>query len=257
MKSNTLGAKNKTKPRKKPKVEPAKPSDKKPVVSGKPAKASNKTAMAAPPMAPVNPLRPLRPKPKRKQPGNGRGRKPGDKGKLEANKGMREGREIRTRKAFEMRCGGATIAQIALALGVAPSTVHEDIEEIRASLRNESLDLAAQEREVCLQQIDDAISAVIPHIRGDIEIETVKDGKKGPIVITVEAYEARMKAAGALTRLMDRKSKLLGLDAPVKVEPVAPTAQPPEEALANAKAVLRKWGASFAPRGVQGETVDG
>lgn len=186
-----------------------------------------------------------------KKPG---GRKPGDKGRLEAHKGAEEKHLLRARRAFDLRCEGRTIRQIAHELKVAPSTVHDDIETFRAKLRAESLDLAVQEREIALQQIDDAISHVIPHIRGDIQIETVKEGKKGPIVITVEAYEARMKGVSALTRLIERKSRMLGMEAAIKVE--QPPATPPEENLAAARDVLSRWGVNFAPSGIVGKSMD-
>lgn len=189
--------------------------------------------------------------------GGGRGRKKGDVRKKEAHKGAKERREERARKSFEMRCNGRTIREIASVLGVAPSTVHEDLEMIRGQLRAESLDLAEQEREISLQQVDAAISKLMPHITDGelIEIETVKMGKHGPVTITVEEYQARIKAAETLVKLIDRKSKLLGLDAPQKVEQNVRDATPPDQELARAKTLLSRWGFDFAVKGISGGEV--
>lgn len=194
----------------------------------------------------------LPPVPKRKPPG----RKKGDIGR-QAVKGAREGQEVKARRAFDLRCAGWTIRAIAGDLKCSPSYVHDCIEKVRLQLRSESLDLAAQEREVMLQQLDLAISHVVPHIVGRVDILTIKDGKKGPITITVEEWEARMKACSALSRLVERKAKMLGADAPVKVETVAAQAAAPEVTLERARAAMARWNVPFAPRAIQGDSVDG
>jgi len=218
-----------------------------PPVRKKPVRGA---ARKAPRRAPPPPAVVASPPVKKSPPG----RKPGDKGRLEANKGAREKQEAKARRAFDLRCAGWTIRAIAGDLHCAPSHVHECIERVRGQLRSESLDLAAQEREVMLQQLDLAISHVVPHIVGSIDIATIKEGKSGPVTITVEEYEARMKACSALSRLVERKSKMLGADAPVKVEASAAPAAPPEVTLERARAVLQRW--SFAPRAVKGEVAD-
>ncbi len=190
---------------------------------------------------------------KRKPPG----RKPGDKGRLEANKGAAERAAQRAHRAFDLRVLGWTIRRIAEELRCSISTVHEDIETHRLALRAQTMDLAAQEREIALAQIDEAISEVVPHIRGSVKVQSIEQGKNGPIIITVEEYKARMAGVKAFCALQDRKAKLLGLDAPIKIETPTEAPKPPDETLRAAGEVLRKWGVPFAPRGIQGETVDG
>lgn len=56
---------------------------------------------------------------------------------------------------------------------------------------------------------------MLPHIRGDVEIETsVEKPGQGDVpritIITLEEWEARMKACEVMVKLIDRKSKLLG-----------------------------------------------
>ena len=213
----------------------------------KPRKKKKQT-LALPVKSPVKVKAPVKKKPP--------GRKPGDKGRLEAHKGARERQDERALRAFDMRCAGWTIRAIAAELRCSASHTHDMIDSVRKELRSESLDLAAQEREMMLQQIDEAISFVIPHIKGSLTMETIKEGKKGPIVITVEEYEARMKACSALSRLVERKSKMLGADAPLKVEGVSAPAAPPAETLAKGRDVLKRWGVSFAPKGIVGAKVD-
>jgi hypothetical protein len=77
------------------------------------------------------------------------------------------------------------------------------------------------ERDHALELLNNAIEQVVPHINGDIEVKTViEDGPKRPqVTITVEEWQARMKDWQVLVSLLDRKAKLLGMDAPVKVEP--------------------------------------
>jgi hypothetical protein len=52
------------------------------------------------------------------------------------------------------------------------STVHDYIEEQRKLLRAQTIDLAAQERDRALQLIDNAIEQVVPHINGDVLVQT-------------------------------------------------------------------------------------
>ena len=156
------------------------------------------------------------------KPKPGRGRKPGDKGRLEAHKGAKEKRAARGLRAFQMRVDGKPLRAIAKELRCAVSTVHEDIETVVKELREQSVDLAAHERAVAVQQLDTAISYIMPHIRGSVDIRTVTPTAKGVKVITVEEWEARNKSISSLTKLIDRKSKLLGLDAPLKIEAPEP-----------------------------------
>ena len=130
---------------------------------------------------------------------------------------------------------------LAREFNISLSTVHGYIEEQRALLRQEIHDQAARERDQSLELLDNAIEKITPHINGEILIQTEIEGKNGPITITVEEWQARIQACGALVKLLDRKSKLLGMDAPVKSEP--PPTVPPEteEQRARARAALKQW----------------
>jgi hypothetical protein len=120
--------------------------------------------------------------------------------------------------------------------GISKTCVHNYIEEQRVLLRIGTADLAARDREQALALLDNAIERLIPHINGDITIQTEIAGKKGPVIISIEEWQARIQACGALVKLIDGKSKLLGMDAAVRTEP--PPSVPPESEEQRARARL-------------------
>ena len=64
------------------------------------------------------------------------------------------------------------MTRLACEFGVSIATVYNYIEEVRKQLREATIDLAAQEREQSLALIDTAIEQVMPHINGEVKIET-------------------------------------------------------------------------------------
>jgi hypothetical protein len=143
---------------------------------------------------------------------------------------------------WRRRCEGATMTRLAGEFGMSIATVYNYIEEVRKQLREATIDLAALEREQSLVLIDTAIEQVMLHIKGEVKIETRIERKRcPPITMTVEEWQARMKGCQVLVSLLDRKAKLLGMDAPVKTE-VPPNVPPEtEEQRARARAALRQW----------------
>jgi hypothetical protein len=142
---------------------------------------------------------------------------------------------------WKRRCEGATYSTLMREFGVSKTSIHNYIEDARAILREETQEMAARERAQALELLDNAIEKITPHINGEIVIETKIQGKKGPITITVEEWQARIQACGALVKLLDRKSKLLGMDAPVKVEAPPVVAPETEEQRARAREALKMW----------------
>ena len=71
-----------------------------------------------------------------------------------------------------------------------------------------------------LAQYPQSRSQVVPHINAVIAIETVIERGEGkpPVTMSVEGWQAQMKGCQVLVSLLDRKAKLLGMDAPVKNE---------------------------------------
>ena len=76
-------------------------------------------------------------------------------------------------------------------------------------------------------------------------------------MITVEEWQARIQACGALVKLIDRKSKLLGMDAPVKVETPPVVVPESEQQRARAREALKVW-CKFQvdPQDFQGKDLD-
>jgi hypothetical protein len=150
------------------------------------------------------------------------------------------------------------MTSLAIEFGVSIATIHNYIEEIRKELRESTIDLAAQEREQSLCLIDTAIEQVMLHIReGELlKIQTIKQGQRGPVIISVAEYEARMKGCEVLVKLIDRKAKLLGMDAPAKTEDTTPPRPPPTpEEIAAGNELLKRW-SCCAPRSHAGGEVE-
>jgi hypothetical protein len=139
---------------------------------------------------------------------------------------------------------------LAREFNISLSTVHDHIEEQRKLLRAQTIDLAKQEREQALQLIDTALQEVMPHIDAGhaAKIRSVRIGAKGkPVIIQVEEWEAKMNGCEVMVKLLDRKAKLLSMDAPVKSEvtKIAPPETPEQQA--RAREALRQF-TNFAPR---------
>jgi predicted transcriptional regulator len=156
--------------------------------------------------------------------------------------GQVENRLNKAQQAWDMRCAGATYKTISQTLGFSMGAIHNYIEETRALLREHNEDLAARERDEALELLDNAIEKVVPHINGQVIIETIIErGEKPPITMTVEKWQARMKGCQVLVQLLDRKAKLLGMDAPSKVEAPPVVAPETEEQRTRAREALKTW----------------
>ena len=103
---------------------------------------------------------------------------------------------------WRRRCEGATMTRLAGEFGISIGAVHNYIEEARKQLREATIDLAVQEREQSLALIDTAIEQVMPHINGEIKIETevhrVIKGTPQTFKITIDEWQARMKGCQVL-----------------------------------------------------------
>ena len=130
---------------------------------------------------------------------------------------------------------------LAREFNISLSTVHDYIEEQRKLLRAQTNDLAAQERDQALELLDNAIEQVVPHINGQVIIETIIVRGDKTVTMTMEEWQARMKGCQVLVQLLDRKAKLLGMDAPVKVDPPPVVAPESEEMRARAREALKTW----------------
>src|SRR5262245_30135120 len=99
-------------------------------------------------------------------------RKPSPRGRNSIS-GQVEARLERAVAVWRRRCQGASMPSLAQEVNISLSTAHAYIEEQRKLLRAQTIDLAAQERDQALELFDNAIEQVVPHINGDIAVETV------------------------------------------------------------------------------------
>ncbi len=109
--------------------------------------------------------------------------------------------ELRTRQSL-------TYAVIARKLSVDKATICRDIEAIYASIEIPANEVSIERRRT-LDQVDEIVQWLTPTAR-----------KGNP------------KAAATILRAFDRRARLLGLDAPMRVQPVAP--ERPFEAMDDA-----------------------
>ena len=73
---------------------------------------------------------------------------------------------------------GATYSRLIDEFGISKTCVHNYIEDTRALLREETEDLAARERAVAIELLDNAIEKIVPHINGEIDIRDRDRGQK-------------------------------------------------------------------------------
>lgn len=101
-------------------------------------------------------------------------------------------------EAFDLKARGKTVRQIAEIMGLGKSTVQRRIE----------------------QAVDDIVSPRVETYRAvqDQQLDQLQ-AQFGPILEDASApYDLKLKAADRLLRVMERRARLHGLDAPVKVE---------------------------------------
>jgi hypothetical protein len=77
-----------------------------------------------------------------------------------------------------------------------------------------------------------------------VQTELQRENSKGEpklVVITVKEWQARMKGCQVLVQLLDRKAKLLGMDAPIKTEPPPNVPPETEEQRARVRDAIKQW----------------
>ncbi len=103
--------------------------------------------------------------------------------------------EERRVKVFELTKAGASLRQIAQQLSVSHETVRKDRDAVLKELQKVQIVEAEQYRVLELERLDMAMIAIAPQV------------KKGSF-----------QAIDRWIRLSERRSKLLGLDAPTKID---------------------------------------
>lgn len=114
--------------------------------------------------------------------------------------------EDRRWKAWELRVKGKSYRAIGEALGVSGKTAHQDCQAVLVRVIEEANENAAQDRAVALYRLDKALGVVEAVLDAEVFDESGNAD-----------HELRLKALDRLTRIEERRAKLLGLDAPTRV----------------------------------------
>lgn len=131
-----------------------------------------------------------------------KGRKPGPKG-------SRLSTELRRVEVIKLRAIGWNTYALAEKFGVTHQTISEDIEIYLERVKSESKDRVATERELDLIRIDDSLRDVEACMAA-LRVEA-KNGEREASQVIARLIDTRCK-------LLDRRAKLLGTDAPSKSE---------------------------------------
>src|SRR5580704_12137809 len=128
----------------------------------------------------------------------------------------------RIARAMELRKGGATYEMIGVDLGVSTPRAFEIVNDALKALVTEP---AEKVRKLEIERLDHMLSVIWP-VATNAASETT--------TVDASLLEMILKAQDGVRKLMERRAKLTGLDAPEKVQEVGP--------VSDAKAsLLAKW----------------
>jgi hypothetical protein len=111
----------------------------------------------------------------------------------------------RAERVFEMRKAGATYDAIVRTVGISKQRAHEIVVSKLAEIRERTAEKVEDVRTIELSRLDDALLSIWPQVR---------QGNHGAI--------------DRMVRMMERRAKLLGLDAPTRSEMSGPEGAPIE-----------------------------
>jgi len=127
-----------------------------------------------------------------------------DRGRVKTGKGSIKSREIRA-KAFELRKMGLSLEAVGQQLGVSRQRVHKLISKSLAELDALNTQSLTELRDLDLARLDDALLQMMVQM---------KRGNQG--------------AVDRVIRILERRAKLIGLDAPTRTEMSGPGGEPLE-----------------------------
>ena len=134
----------------------------------------------------------------------------GTKGKQErGNSGEALENEARRDEAMNLRIVGKTYKQIGIAMGYSEARAHKVVTKELARIREERAETINDVRDMELERLDHLFAIAM----GRADPPETKD----PDLLELQA-ENRMKAIDRAVKLMDRRAKLLGLDAPKRID---------------------------------------
>lgn len=150
------------------------------------------------------------------------------------------------RRCVELRVKGKAYEAIAEELGIDPDTAMDAVERVLLRTRGKADELAEAARAIEVRRCDAIIASFWERATdpGMVEVLVPADNEAG-----VKKYDGQDKAADRLLKAMERRAKLLGLDAPagplvsIQVLLTSPDWRRLQEALVSA---LRPWPEALA-----------
>ena len=141
----------------------------------------------------------------------------------------------RTARALELRKGGATYVMIGEDLGVSEARAHQIVNDALTAIVAEP---AEKVRKLEIERIDHMLSVVWA---------TATNAMSETTVVDASLLDMILKAQAGVLKLMERRAKLTGLDAPEKVQEVGELA----DAKATLLAKLKKMAERMRPLTVE------
>jgi|SRR6478735_3776035 len=124
--------------------------------------------------------------------------------------------EDRRSKAWLLRVKGKTVRQIATELGVSVGTAHSDLAAVMERTKEENDDRAETHRALSLARLDRALDTIEEALLAQAPLPEGDGAADGESLRP--DHELRLKAIDRLMKIEERRAKLLGLDAPTKVD---------------------------------------
>lgn len=118
---------------------------------------------------------------------------------------------------LRLRTEGLTLQQIGDVMGCGKEVVHQVIERaLRVLVRGPAEELRAVELARCDELMEEALAIVRMPMQGSTAGEAVRDARGAVVIEVVQDAAPKLAAINTVLRVMERRSKLLGLDAPSK-----------------------------------------
>ena len=128
----------------------------------------------------------------------------------------------RRRQVMALRVQGHSIAEIGEALHLSKSTVHGHIKRALDELAKADVDRTAAYRALQTQRFEAILKALWPHATGQVQVRSVTTTKDGTVTEHVTTA-IDVKAAREARQVVTAMSRLLGLEAPIKIAHTDPT----------------------------------
>jgi orotate phosphoribosyltransferase-like protein len=129
----------------------------------------------------------------------------------DANPGQSENAAQRRVRALELRIAGKRYRSIATELDVSEATIRRDVRVSLAELNAQEMHNADDYRREMLEQTD----RMLEEAMRQVELNHVMVNH-GTVVLGIVDEGAKLTAITTALKLLDRKAKLLGLDAPIE-----------------------------------------